>query len=1094
MFCWVKGAEEYGFGKVVEIEGENCIVDYFNSPTTPVARRVTVPTHRIIKKNLGANTTIFTLNQNTNQWLIGRVLEDNDERVEVRFANKQDYYLPYEEVFVRWKIPIEDPIEFLSNLLTEPPQFAEARSGFMRSYISQRRAAFGISALLSSSIELEPHQVEVVRRVLTDHTQRYLLADEVGLGKTIEAGIIIRQAVLDDIAGHRVIILVPQQLVGQWREELINRFGMKYFLDKSVFVFPHEDSEELRETAKNLTLLVVDEAHHLTAKDSNEATGLVYDLVSKTAQQVDKLLLLSATPILRNEEGFLRMLNLLDPVVYPLEDLDGFRAKVVTRQALAETVAALDPSNVLMLDSVLDDLLHRLPNDSRLDELTQNLQKKLVGIPDEDDPEIIALILQLRAHISETYRLNRRILRNRRIQVEGLTPEREGVELCRVTGSSMERMESLLEGWRLEASLASERFDEERTAELETFYWNAVRSLFESLPEFLMVCKERQNFIQNDLLPTFDGEEALLAEVERGGDVQSWLQQRLERLTEIFETLPKAVKVVIFCASETTAEQIFHHLKQQRRKLVRHTSSPTDESIDGKSWQVFLSDPAVQAIVCDQRAEEGINLQGGNKIIIHFDLPLQPNRIEQRMGRVDRYGAGKPVRSYVLHEEGAPLHRAWFRILDEGLGVFDRSISSLQYLVDSEVTNLSRTLFHNGVDGLHDLLDSMAGISGTVAQELRLIDHQDALDQLGPVPEQELDELFDVDDDWKEIGKAMDFWIEKTLMFDRVKLRRQNGKQSIDEPFRFHYRPPDKKSRFSTKSTLIPLSNFLDDFPSTIDFGAPGNSPTRPKSYPYATYRTTAVKHNLRPLRYGTEFIESIRSFSEVDVRGRSYAIWRQVANQMEMRMCFRFDFLIETYLEEAMEVLTQAELGSNESVRSSLLRRGDSLFQPTMIQVWTDEDGEELEESFIEQYLNRPYSKDGCKEYIDKNLDVHFTKFKQWSPGTFENWEVRCQRIRDKALDIVNSKPELQERKQNALERALAEDEIRYAQLRTRIQALDGIEASAEAQQLNLEEALNKALQNGISSPMIKIDVVGVVFLTSDPVSIIKEIERDQE
>ena len=183
MFCWVKGAEEYGFGKVVEIEGENCIVDYFNSPTTPIARRVTVPTNCIIKKYLGVNTRVFTFNDSTNQWHIGRVREDDGEEVEVRLANKQDYYLPYEEVFVRWKIPIEDPIEFLSNLLTEPPHYAEARSGFMRSYISQRGGAFGISALLSSSIELEPHQVEVVRRVLTDHTQRYLLADEVGLGK-----------------------------------------------------------------------------------------------------------------------------------------------------------------------------------------------------------------------------------------------------------------------------------------------------------------------------------------------------------------------------------------------------------------------------------------------------------------------------------------------------------------------------------------------------------------------------------------------------------------------------------------------------------------------------------------------------------------------------------------------------------------------------------------------------------------------------------------------------------------------------------------------------------------------------------------------
>ena len=209
-----------------------------------------------------------------------------------------------------------------------------------------------------------------MRRVLTDHTQRYLLADEVGLGKTIEAGIVIRQTVLDDMRGHRIIVLVPRELVSQWREELIVRFGLLDFLDESVFVLPQEDSEELRDVSRNLSLLVIDEAHHLTAENATESVRRVYSLVGDLAQRAERLLLLSATPILRNEGGFLRMLNLLDPVVYPIEDLDGFLAKVTNRQALAETVAALDPSNSLFMDSALDDLLDRLPNDPRLAELT----------------------------------------------------------------------------------------------------------------------------------------------------------------------------------------------------------------------------------------------------------------------------------------------------------------------------------------------------------------------------------------------------------------------------------------------------------------------------------------------------------------------------------------------------------------------------------------------------------------------------------------------------------------------------------------------------------------------------------------------------
>lgn len=170
--------------------------------------RVKVSQTSITPKLLGRNTRVFIFDEISNQWRIGRVRHDDGEGAEIRLAHQKDIYLSHDRVFVRWKRPIKDPVDFLGNLVTETPQYAEARSAFMRNYVFQRGAAFGISALLSSSIELESHQIDVVRRVLTDHTQRYLLADEVGLGKTIEAGIIIRQTVLDDIRNHRVLVLV----------------------------------------------------------------------------------------------------------------------------------------------------------------------------------------------------------------------------------------------------------------------------------------------------------------------------------------------------------------------------------------------------------------------------------------------------------------------------------------------------------------------------------------------------------------------------------------------------------------------------------------------------------------------------------------------------------------------------------------------------------------------------------------------------------------------------------------------------------------------------------------------------------------------
>ena len=90
----------------------------------------------------------------------------------------------------------------------------------MRSLLSQRAASMGMSAMPSSAVELEAHQIEVVRRILQDPVQRYLLADEVGLGKTIEAGVLIRQVILDAAEDALVLVIVPGPLVPQWRSEL----------------------------------------------------------------------------------------------------------------------------------------------------------------------------------------------------------------------------------------------------------------------------------------------------------------------------------------------------------------------------------------------------------------------------------------------------------------------------------------------------------------------------------------------------------------------------------------------------------------------------------------------------------------------------------------------------------------------------------------------------------------------------------------------------------------------------------------------------------------------------------------------------------
>ncbi len=170
----------WGVGKILGIDGGVAQVEYFNGPLDePLV--IPLPITALRQVTLAPETRIYSHDQLSGVWRVGRVTDGEGRLISVRFPNGDNRILPAKEAFVRWNLPIKDPTPYLANQINETPLFAYARSGFVEGLIAQRAASQGMSALISSVIELEPHQIEVVRRVLQDPVQRYLLADEVGL-------------------------------------------------------------------------------------------------------------------------------------------------------------------------------------------------------------------------------------------------------------------------------------------------------------------------------------------------------------------------------------------------------------------------------------------------------------------------------------------------------------------------------------------------------------------------------------------------------------------------------------------------------------------------------------------------------------------------------------------------------------------------------------------------------------------------------------------------------------------------------------------------------------------------------------------------
>lgn len=818
MFYIVQGLEHLGIGKLIEVEGNNGHIEYFHSPGVTEIRVVNL--NDMIRRELSRNTRIFVYHAGTGYWG-GRVRHEVPNGVLVRITGiPDDREYPYQDLFLRWNHPIDNPVLYLAQSITETPRYAQARTQFLKSYIDQRNVTKGVSSLLSSLIDLEGHQVTVVSKVLNDPSQRYLLADEVGLGKTIEAGVIIRQAVLDDPKKHRIIVLVPKTLVHQWRKELKCRFALGEFLDISVSVVSHNAPlNDIAPALQQCTMLVIDEAHHITGEKS---LGL-YECVKNYTANIDRLLLLSATPVLRNETGFLRMLHLLDPVMHPLDNIDLFRTKIRHRQALAETVAALDPQNALFLNQILNDLIAKLPEDTQLATLINQLRPLLMGIPDENDPALIESIRHVRAHISETYRLHRRILRNRRKRVHGITPGRAGAIPVEIIENQLEQIEQNIHEWRIQATGAGH---DGANNDLVCFHWNLVTALLTQPGQLQTLCNERLILIQQNEIPeAFPEEVDILQEIVQAFNFDIWIEARFNQLIITLEKyLVGTRKIVIFCSDPDLCNAIHDRLNGEYppQSVVRHTGLSED----------FINNDNVRIIVCDHTAEEGLNLQGGNKWVIHFDLPLEPNRIEQRIGRVDRYGAGDAVKSIVLMDGGSQYQKLSYEISAAALSVFDRSISSLQYLIESEMQSLHQAIFEEGIDSLTALSARWAGVNGLVAQELKLIDQQDALDELMPQPEVDFEPISDIDSNWQGIRQDATNWAINTLMFEEWNMPNPNAVPG-DQPFRFRYRVPGQGGQ----ATLIPLRGFLDEFLGVLDYEH-GNA-GQILSYPHCARRQT---------------------------------------------------------------------------------------------------------------------------------------------------------------------------------------------------------------------------------------------------------------
>jgi len=477
-----------------------------------------------------------------------------------------------------------------------------------------------VRGFLGGRIDLIPHQLYIAQEVANRHAARVMLSDEVGLGKTIEACLILHRLLLCGRA-NRILVLVPESLVHQWFVEMLRRFnvwlhifdeercasieagepGANPFLDDqlvltSIGFLAADPRRSAQATAAGWDVLVVDEAHHL--EWSEAAPSRAYQVVEELSRKSEGLLLLTATPEQLGVESHFARLRLLDPDRY--RDLATFQAESKDYKATAEVAEKLVAEKELTRVDVA--LLRRwLALDTELDQRLAELAKGSA----EARQALLGDLLDLHGP-------GRVMFRNTRGGMKGF-PKRTA------------RLK------RLEAGPEAEHWLDRLSTE----------------------------FAQDA------GDIGLQASSDLVKDPRIlWLVGLLQKL--------EPQKVLLIGRSIEKAEAINAAL---RRHLaintgIFHEGLTLVQRDRNAAW--FAEPDGARLLICSEIGSEGRNFQFAHHLVL-FDLPLNPELLEQRIGRLDRIGQAEDIQIHVpflAHSPQEVLAR-WYH---EGLNAFESNV------------------------------------------------------------------------------------------------------------------------------------------------------------------------------------------------------------------------------------------------------------------------------------------------------------------------------------------------------------------------------------------------------------------------------------
>lgn len=535
------------------------------------------------------------------------------------------------------------PQERLMAGQADPGEVFDLRYRTLQAQMRLRQSP--VRGFLGGRLELIPHQFHILQEVASRQIPRVLLADEVGLGKTIEACLIL-QRLLAVGKASRVLILVPESLTHQWFVELLRRFnlwfsiydeercvaceesdpGQNPFLAAQLalcgvsFLAQNETRRE-QALAAGWDMVVVDEAHHLAWAPGNVSAE--YALVERLAAQSAGLLLLTATPTQLGLEGHFARLRLLDPARYA--DFGRFQVEAEGYAAVAEIAGKIIEQKPLKPKdhTALKKIFSR--DRDRLETLLAALTAARPGAREE-----------LLRTLLDQHGTGRVVFRNTRANMTGF-PKRKFCPAPLTVENNLTQL----------ARIARELEAEETGADA------GIRYAFKDDPRI------------------------------------EWLADFLKR--------QRPEKVLLICKSQRKVAAIDTALQEKLavKTGLFHEGLPLVQRDRNAAW--FAEAEGAQLLICSEIGSEGRNFQFAHHLVL-FDLPLNPGLLEQRIGRLDRIGQTQTIRIHVPYIEGSSEEAVveWYH---RGLDAIETSLQGGNEYQEKFKTRLLEVALAHGSGG-----------------------------------------------------------------------------------------------------------------------------------------------------------------------------------------------------------------------------------------------------------------------------------------------------------------------------------------------------------------------------------------------------------